>query len=288
MAPPEGVRQARDQLTQAAPGVARGPRGPSSSPRLPCLPAPTGGTCRLGRRPTARRRAWSRSRPAEDRVGVRADVVVRPEIERPLHGSSIPFAKERLDVALEADGLIRHDSSPPFDRCLRPQSLHLSPRVGSRRAPGSRHRRGLAGLNAARASATLRSVSRSSIDATSISSSLSPTRSQPAHSRQARSPIRSAPFSGATATCACYGRGRRLRPRPTELRVLADVRAAPCPTTRSSSPAARTTPTSATTNGAATRPRSSRSRARSSSAAASWPPSRPPRPSRTRTGARRS
>ena len=79
--------------------------------------------------------------------------------------------KSGLTSRSKLTGTIRHDSSPPFDRCLRPQSLHLSPRVGSRRAPGSRRRRRLRGLQAARALRRAPSRSRSSTAGTSICSS---------------------------------------------------------------------------------------------------------------------
>lgn len=50
----------------------------------------------------------------EDRVGVLLDVVERPEVEGKLHRLSVPLAKQRPYVLLEADRLVGGGQDNPL------------------------------------------------------------------------------------------------------------------------------------------------------------------------------
>src|SRR6187397_1238929 len=62
-------------------------------------------------RTVARHRAVADA--VQDRVALAGDVVIRPEVDEELHRPAIPVAEQRLDVAVEADGLAAVTGSQP-------------------------------------------------------------------------------------------------------------------------------------------------------------------------------
>ena len=75
-------------------------------------------------RPSSVARHRPRPHAIEDRSGVPGHLLVRPQVERKAHRSTIEVAKERLDVLREADRLAGSGELGVLLRCLLGESRH--------------------------------------------------------------------------------------------------------------------------------------------------------------------